>query len=232
MRAAAWAVGMGLAVGLTVGCNKDKGGGAADGGAGAPPGVNQVGKRPRIPMEVALTDATYDTLDQRVEAEKKWSVAQVEFWTLATEPPPGLPFSQRPSGDGKGPESRPDPKVKVAWHGMPRADFMMARYGTTGLTIISVNVDPPEKRAAVLKYLEDSKAAMVSNYFWNDPSPDAKAKLAEKYKFTGKAPHQVVFDTRGKRVWATGDPFPYGARTFDELIFFTISDDKEIVGKP
>lgn len=211
MRAVVTAGGLFLATALAVGCGGggDKKGGG-DGVQGAPttgPGVNQVGKRPPTPQSVELTDAKLADLDKRV-ADDKGQVVHVEFWSLATEPPPDLPTTDRPSGPGKGAESKPDAKAKVARHGMPRADGMMGRYGGYGLTIIGVNTDPPEKRAEVLKYLQDKDARFVVHYFWTDATPEAKAKLAEKYKFAGTPPHQVLIGRDGGRVWATGEPLP------------------------
>lgn len=228
MRAAVTAGAIFLAVVVAVGCGgkaEDKGQGVTPPDGKAPPGVNQVGKRPRTPLEVALVDATMADLDKRVDDEKIWSVVQVDFWSLASEPPKGVTnFSARPSGPGKGEESKPDPKAKVTSWGMARADYMMGRYGTSGLTMIGVNVDPPEKRAEVLKHLQDVNAGMVVNFFWADQSPEAKARLAERYKFTGTVPHQVLFDRQGKRAWSTGEPFP--DRVLDNQTFKTGSLDE------
>ena len=78
--------------------------------------------------------------------------------------------------------------------------------------MILVNVDGPAKKDEVLKFLKDRDARHVTNIAWKGDA----AAAAERYGFTGKAPHQALFGRNGKRVWATGEPLP---GTFDDLLF-------------
>ena len=88
------------------------------------------------------------------------------------------------------------------------------RYGDHLLRVILVNVDGPEKKDEVLKFLKEHEALHVTNFAWKD----APGAAADRYGFTGEAPHQAVFGRNGKRVWATGEPMP-GPGSFDSLIF-------------
>jgi hypothetical protein len=83
------------------------------------------------------------------------------------------------------------------------------------LRVILVNVDGPEKKDEVLKYLKENDVRHVTSLAWKG---DPKA-AAEKYGFSGKVPHQALFGRNGKRVWTTGEPLE---SSFDSLIFITL----------
>jgi hypothetical protein len=93
-----------------------------------------------------------------------------------------------------------------------KAEYLAMKYEGYLLRVILVNVDGPEKKDEVLKFLKDRNALHVTNFAWKgDP-----AAAADRYGFTGKAPHQAVFGRNGSRVWATGEPLP---GTLDVLLF-------------
>lgn len=161
------------------------------------------------PTEVTLTEGGVAEIEQAALKTKK-AVVLVEFWTMASEPPADLALVASRSGDGKA-RGETLKKSEVAWHGVRKAEYLGTMYHDYFLRVILVNVDGPGKRDEVLKFLKDQDARHVTNLAWKD-DPAA----AEKYGFTGKAPHQVVFGRDGKRVWATGDPLE---ATLDTLIF-------------
>ena len=132
---------------------------------------------------------------------------------MATEPSPDLALvADTRSGDNQG---RTVAKDKVAWHGARKADYMGEKYDGHFLRVILVNVDGPGKKDEVLKYLKDNDVRHVTNFSWKD-SP---AAAADRYGFTGKAPHQALFGRNGQRVWATGEPL---TSSFDNLIFMQL----------
>jgi hypothetical protein len=187
-------------------------GGASDGKepAGGDPAAGKVRK---VPTEVTLTDGGVADIDRAAKDTEK-AVVLVEFWTMATEPSADLGLvSNTRGGDGQT-RGQTLGKDKVAWHGVRKAEFLGMRYGDHLLRVILVNVDGPEKKDEVLKFLKDHEALHVTNFVWKD----APGAAAERYGFTGKAPHQAVFGRNGKRVWATGEPMP-GPGSFDSLIF-------------
>jgi hypothetical protein len=164
------------------------------------------------PPEVSLTDGGVAEID-RAAKDTKDAVVLVEFWTMATEPPPDLllsAYSRAGDLQKKGPTPGKD---KVAWHGVRKAQFMGLKYEGHFLRVILVNVDGPGKKDEVFKFLKDHDARHVTNFAWTgDP-----AAATAKYGFTGKAPHQALFGRNGSRVWVTGEPLPVG--TLDDLIF-------------
>ncbi len=95
---------------------------------------------------------------------------------------------------------------------MRKGEFLGLKYRDYFLRVILVNVDGPAKKDEVLKFLKDCNALHVTNIAWTG-DPDA---AAERYGFTGKAPHQAVFGRNGNRVWATGEPL---TDTLDNLLF-------------
>jgi hypothetical protein len=188
---------------------------AGCGGRGSAPAGGEPGGgagRAWPPAEVTLTDGGVAEIE-RAAKDTKNAVVLVEFWSLASEPSPDLALAANSRGGGGNPD-RPETrgKDKVAWHGVRKAEYLGMRYDGYFLRVILVNVDGPGKRDEVLKFLKGHDARHVTNFAWTgDPGA-----AAERYGFTGKAPHQAVFGRDGRRVWATGEPLP---GPFDDLIF-------------
>ncbi|MBP3954827.1 hypothetical protein J8F10_05965 [Gemmata sp. G18] len=164
---------------------------------------------PTPPTEATLTDGGVADID-RAAKDTKDAVFLVEFWTMASEPPPDFALAANSRAGDNQARAAPVGKDKVAWHGVRKAEYLGAKYGGHFLRVILVNVDGPEKRGEVLKFLKDRDARHVTNLAWKD------GPTADRYGFTGKAPHQAVFGRNGNRVWATGEPL---AGTFDGLLF-------------
>jgi thiol-disulfide isomerase/thioredoxin len=70
---------------------------------------------------------------------------------------------------------------------------MQQRYGKDGLVCMSLTVDPPDKRGAALKFLQD-KHATIPNY-WLD---EKESVWQEKFD-SGGPPIVFVFDRQGRR---------------------------------
>jgi len=165
----------------------------------------------RSTAEVTLTDGGIAEIE-RAAKDTKDAVVLVEFWSMASEPSPDLALVSNNRGDDNQVLGETLAKEKVAWHGVRKAEHLAMRYEGHFLRVILVNVDGPGKRDEVLKFLKDRDARHVTNFMWTgDP-----ASAAERYGFTGKAPHQTVFGRKGSRVWTTGGPIP---KTFDDIIF-------------
>jgi hypothetical protein len=165
----------------------------------------------KVPTEVTLTEGGVADIDRAAKETEK-AVVLVEFWTMATEPSAALALVADTRGGDRDVRGEMLGKDKVAWHGVRKAEYLGMKYGGHFLRVIAVNVDGPGKRDEVLKFLKDHDARHVTNFAWKDDP----AAAADRYGFTGKAPHQVVFGRNGRRVWATGEPLP---ETFDDLIF-------------
>ena len=199
-------------LGFAAGCGgKPAPAGGASGGEKA--GGDGAANVRKVPTEVTLTEGGVADID-RAAKDTKDAVVLVEFWTMANEPSADLALvSNTRGGDGQS-RGQTLGKDKVAWHGVRKAEFLGMRYGEHLLRVILVNVDGPEKKDEVLKFLKEHEALHVTNFIWKD----APGAAAERYGFTGKAPHQAVFSRNGKRAWATGEPMP-GPGSFDSLIF-------------
>lgn len=174
---------------------------------------------PRSTDEVTLTEGTLEDVDRAAKDTVK-AVVVVEFWTLATEPKTDLALAaDSRAGGGGGVQEKREPtlsKDKVAWHGIRKAQYMAHKYDGYFLRVISVNVDSPDKKEEVMKHLKNLNARHVTNFtLKGDPS-----KFTERYGYSGKVPHQIVFGRNGSKVWATGDPLPY---TFDDILFTELS---------
>ena len=166
---------------------------------------------PRSTAEVTLTEGTVAELDRAVKDTEK-AVVLVEFWSLATEPSPELSLASNTRGGDQQVRGPSLGKDKVAWHGIRKAQYMAHKYEGYFLRVIAVNVDGPGKKDEVLKHLKGHDARHITNFVWkDDPS-----KVAERYGFNGKVPHQIVFGRNGSKVWATGDPL---SSTLDDLLF-------------
>jgi hypothetical protein len=176
---------------------------------GDPPTPTGGGGSP--PAEVTLTDGGVADID-RAAQDPKNAVVLVEFWTLASEPSPDLALTANSRAGDRQARGETLGKDKVAWHGVRKAEHLGMRYGGHLLRVILVNTDGPGKRDEVLKFLKGHDARHVTNFAWKDDP----AAAADRYGFTGKAPHQALFGRNGKRVWATGEPLP---ATLDDLIF-------------
>ncbi|HVL14991.1 MAG TPA: hypothetical protein VM529_20640 [Gemmata sp.] len=178
-----------------------------NGGAAGSPGFKPA-------SEVTLTEGGVADID-RAAKDTKDAAVLVEFWSLATEPSPDLALSASNRGgnqQARGPTLGSD---KVAWHGVRKGEYMGMKYGDYFYRVILVNVDGPEKRDEVLKFLKQHDARHTTNIAWKDDP----AAAAERYGFAGKVPHQALFGRDGKRVWATGEPLdmPLDDRIFREL---------------
>jgi hypothetical protein len=160
---------------------------------------------------VTLTDGGVAEIDVASQQTKD-AVVLVEFWTMASEPSADLALSSNYRAGDKQSKAPTIAKDKVAWHGVRKAEYVGLRYESYFMRVILVNVDGPAKKEEVLKFLKDRDAKHVTNIAWNGDV----AAAAERYGFTGKAPHQALFGRNGKRVWATGEPL---AGTFDDLLF-------------
>lgn len=160
------------------------------------------------PAEVTLTDGGVDDID-RAAKDTKDAVVLVEFWTMASEPPADFALATNSRGGDGQAKAAAVGKNKVAWHGVRKGEYLGGKYGGYFLRVILVNVDGPEKKDEVLKFLKDRDARHVTNIAW-------KGGPADRYGFTGKAPHQAVFGRKGDRVWMTGEPLE---GTLDGLIF-------------
>jgi len=183
----------------------------AAGCGGVAPAPTAGGGSPAAPTEVTLTDGGIADIDKAATATPK-TVVLVEFWTLATEPSSDLALNAETRGGIQQARGATPGKDKVAWHGARKAEYLGLMYKDHGLRVIAVNVDGPAKKDEVLKHLKTHDTFHVTNFAWKgDP-----ATAADRYGFTGKAPHQVVFGRNGSRVWKTGDPL---TTTFDNLLF-------------
>jgi hypothetical protein len=170
---------------------------------------------PKLPTEVTLTDGGVADID-RAAKDTENAVVLVEFWSVASEPSPELALvANSRTGDGQA-RGATLGKDKVAWHGVRKAEYLGAMYGGHFLRVILVNGDGPGKKDEALKYLKDHDARHVTNFAWKDDP----AAAAERYGFTGKAPHQALFGRKGSRVWATGEPLPAG--TLDTVILLEL----------
>lgn len=199
---------------FVAGCGKKAA--PADGASGAKEKAGGDAAAPKgrqVPTEVTLTEGGVADID-RATKDTKDAVVLVEFWTMASEPSADLKLESNTRGGDGQTRGQTLGKDKVAWHGVRKAEFLGMRYGDHLLRVILVNVDGPEKKDEVLKFLKEHEALHVTNFVWKD----APGAAAERYGFTGKAPHQAVFGRNGKRVWATGEPIP-GPGSFDSLIF-------------
>jgi hypothetical protein len=170
---------------------------------------------PKLPTEVTLTDGGVADID-RAAKDTENAVVLVEFWTVASEPSPELALvANSRTGDGQA-RGATLGKDKVAWHGVRKAECLGMMYGGHFLRMILVNVDGPGKKDEVLKHLKDHDARHVTHFAWKDDP----AAAAERYGFTGKAPHQALFGRNGRRVWASGKPLPAG--TLDAVILLEL----------
>lgn len=181
-------------------------GGGSGSGGGQPPGEHHP-----APTEVTLTDGGVAEID-RAAKETKDAVVLVEFWTMATEPSPDLALAANSRGGSNQVKGDTLGKDRVAWHGVRKAEYMGHKYEGYFLRVVLVNVDGPEKKDDVLKFLKERDARYVTNFVWKGNPAEAAAR----YGFTGKAPHQAVFGRNGNRVWMTGEPLK---GTLDDLIF-------------
>lgn len=166
---------------------------------------------PKTPTEVTLTEGTVADIDQAVKDADK-SVVLVEFWSLGTEPSPDLQLAANTRGGDQQARGATLGKDKVAWHGMRKAEYMAHKYEGYFLRVISVNIDGPAKKDDVLKHLKTHDAKYVTNILLKD----APMAAAANYGFKGTAPHQVVYDRKGNKVWTTGDPL---TGTLDDFLF-------------
>lgn len=188
--------------------------GCGSGKTAAPPGVPAAGEvRAFPPAEATLVEGGVAEIDRAVQ-EAKNAVVLVEFWTLATEPSPDLALAANTRGGIQQVRGQTFGNDKVAWRGMRKAEYLAHKYEGYFLKVVSVNVDAADRKDDALKHLKLHDAKYVVNFSWKD-NPNA---AAERYKFLGKAPHQVVFGRNGKIVWATGEPLPPN-QTLDDLIF-------------
>jgi hypothetical protein len=163
------------------------------------------------PTEVTLTEGGVAEIDRATKDTEK-AVVLVEFWTLASEPSPDLGLASHTRAGAYQEKGKSLGKDDVAWHGVRKGEYLAAKYREFFLRVVLVNVDGPEKRDEVLKFLKTHDARHATNFAWKgDPAP-----AAERYGFTGKVPHQVLFGRNGQRVWTTGEPL---ATTLDDLIF-------------
>jgi len=165
----------------------------------------------KAPTEVVLTDGGVADIDQAAK-DTKSAVVLVEFWTMGSEPPADLKLATNYRAGDKQNRAEPLAKDKVAWHGVRKAEHLGVSYGGALLRVILVNVDGPGKRDEALKFLKQYDARHVTNIAWTGEP----AAAAERYGFTGKAPHQALFGRNGNRVWATGEPLQ---GTLDDVIF-------------
>jgi hypothetical protein len=191
---------------FAAGCGGGKGGTASEQAKEEPKPSG-----PKPPPEVTLAEGGVPEID-RAAGDTKKAVVLVEFWSMASEPSPNLMLAASGRGGGDGESQATVKKDKVAWHGVRKAEFMAWKYEGYFLRVIMVNVDGAAKKDEVFKFLKERDAKHLTNILWTGD----QAAAAEKYGFTGKAPHQVVFGRNGKRVWATGEPL---TTTFDDVIF-------------
>jgi hypothetical protein len=180
-------------------------------GAGCRRTGPSAGPGPKTPLEVSLSEGGVGDIDTAAKQTPK-SVVLVEFWSMASEPPADLALALNTRAGDKQQKAEPLGKDKVAWHGVRKAEYLATMYEGNVLRVVLVNVDGPEKKDEVLKFLKDRDVRHVKNIHWNGDT----AAATQQFGFTGKVPHQVVFGRNGNRVWATGEPLP---GTFDDLIF-------------
>jgi len=87
------------------------------------------------------------------------------------------------------------------------------KYGSRGLTVISVSVDDPSNADEVNSFLKKQNATF-QNFQVDFKESTVQQGLRDRLGYKGGIPHAALFDRTGKRVW-TGHP---GNPQLEEMI--------------